>query len=71
MWVSIVKALNELHDFMSQVCRNSLKKKVQLTAAPRNNDCRSKFDKCEDSLQASFLFVHRIAICYRCKKDQN
>jgi len=71
MWVTTVKAMNELHDFMSQVRRNSLKKdKGQLATIPRNSDCGSKFDNRENLLQASFLFVHCIVVCCRCKKDQ-
>lgn len=42
-----------------------------LTTAPRNNDCVSKLDRCEDFLQAFFLFVHCIAVCCRRKKDRN
>jgi hypothetical protein len=38
-----VKAMNELHDFMSEVCKNNLGV-GESTAAPRNNDRRCKFD---------------------------
>jgi hypothetical protein len=63
--------MNDLHDFVSQVCKNSLKKKGQLAVAPKNSDHRAKFDKCEDFLQACFLFVCCIAVSYRCEKEQN